>query len=99
MLIKVYTTSEDLHIIENVKDVSVIAGDRIYNPDIPDDSGFQTLVFDKFQHSVGHGAEYLVREIRFANDGPYKVIIANKAYICNNDGKTLEKVIVGPQVV
>ncbi len=99
MLIKLYTKKNDLHIIENVKDVSVMNGDMSYNPDVPDDSGFQVFVFDEFPHSVKSDGEYLVREIRYADDGPCKLLVANKAYICNDEGRTLEKVVAGPQVV
>lgn len=91
MLIKVYTTSEDLHIFEHVTDVSILR-------DIPDgfDVGWETY---QFEDSPVNEGDVFTPLLRWAQDGPKQTFVYNKAFICNDDGKTLEKVVSGPQVV
>jgi len=86
MLIKLYTLENDIHIIEGVQDVTV------YNtaPESPREC--ELFVFDDIGKVVGNPA-FPSRIIEYAKDGICQLLVFNKAYICNDDGKTLEKVV------
>lgn len=102
MLIKNYTRSGDLQIIENVKDVTVKAACICYDPTVPTVGPWKEFFFEPVQDlssDDAKGTTYVAQEICYAHDGPCKLFVTGHAYICNDDGKTLEKIVIGPEVV
>lgn len=94
MLIKLYTKDASLHMIENVTDVSVPA-----NPAFGDYSLEPWQVFDFELERPQDEREKPGKVITFAKDGPCMMKVWNVAYICTDEGKTIEKVYSGPAVV
>lgn len=97
MLIKIYSRFDNtLHIIDGVTDVSVKDGNVSYNPHRPIDpelSG-KDLFLEVRAPDEDYETEYVTREITYAKDGICRLFICGVAYICNDDGKTIEKVSV-----
>lgn len=95
MLIKYYSLDSSLHIIENVTDIGVPSnpafGDYANDP-------WQVFDFDFDPRSIPESRPCF-RPISYAKDGPCMLKCYNIAYICNDDGKTIEKVIASPAVV
>lgn len=83
MIIKYYTQDASLIIIENVTDVCVPA-----NPAFGDYALEPWQVFDFDSDQAGNPPKI----ISYAKDGPCMLKVWGVAYICNDDGKTLEKV-------
>jgi len=81
MIIKYYTNDPQplIVILENVSDVTVFQDE----PEI--EGEFTTLNFDN-QVGGTHPC------ITYADDGVRLLHVYGTAYICNNDGKTIEKV-------
>lgn len=100
MLIKVVAANGDIHIIENVQDVSVKAGMQDFFPykSLDELDYYQRMFFEHGDYE-GQESKYSVREINYAKDGPCRLYICNLAYICTDEGKTIEKVVAGPAVV
>lgn len=92
MIIKLYTRGavNNLHIIENVKRIKVHGGDSNYLPLFVDD-----LVSPFDLEHLNHAGEPC-KAIQFEReDGSIEtLVVLNKAYICNDDGKTIETVKV-----
>ena len=103
MLIKIIALSGDIHIISNVDDVSVLRGDKSYSPNDPAPHPMKDFFFDWLDtndpYEPDHDKVYSVREIHFSKDGPCRLFVARLAYICNDDGRTIEKVVAGPEFV
>lgn len=90
MLIKYYGLDGSLTIIDSISDVRVPK-----NPDIQafeNDLSWNTFTFDG---PVDNSTKCDLRAITYADDGPCVLIVWGIAYICNDDGKTIERV-VGP---
>lgn len=90
MIIKLYArgATPHLHIIEGVSQVSVDA--RTTKSDV---FGFDGAVTTQYEH-LNHDDEDC-RLITFVSEGTVKsLLVYNKAYICNDEGKTIEAVIV-----
>lgn len=90
MIIKLYArgATPHLHIIEGVSQVSVDARTTKKSVFEMDDS-----VITQYEH-LNHDDEDC-RLITFVSDGSVKsLLVYNKAYICNDEGKTIEAVIV-----
>ena len=88
MLIKIYTLNNNIHIIENVQDVTV------YDKSPSDIDDAELYIFDDISvFDEGDNKKLSPKFIEYAKDGVCRALIYNKAYICNNDGKTLEKVV------
>lgn len=85
MLIKYYTTDATLIIIENVTDVAVPA-----SLNAEDYSAYAEYCFDAVSEDTGFPCKY----ITYSKDGPCALMVYNIAYICNDEGKTIEKVYV-----
>jgi len=89
MIIKYYSTDGSLYIIEGVEDVAVpnnpVFGDYALDP---------RKVFD-FEHGNDENDRAPLnpqRIITYVKDGPCMLKVWGVAYICNDDGKTIEKV-------
>ncbi len=98
MIIKLYTTPNktseiELRIYDNVSDVVVCPAEKLVNlPDMnaPDffDHAFPT-------NNTPNESYWFVKPIKCYVGDEYKTIyVTNWAYICNDDGKTVEKVLV-----
>lgn len=94
MLIKYYAVNGNVHIIEDVTDVTVLAN---YPGDSSEDVT-QEYIFDDPEVVAGDNPQ-VARVVQYAKDGPCRLFVFGTAYICSNEGKTLEKVIPGPLVV
>lgn len=85
MLIKYYSQDASLHIIENVTAVRVPAnpamGDYALEP-------WQVFCFDEELTRD----QKPVKVISYEKDGPCMLKVYGVAYICSDDGKTIEKV-------
>lgn len=88
MLIKNYTKDGNMHIIDGVSDVSVLNN---FNQDIGDSENIlyqeELAELAKDDHPVCKAIQYIDRDERLTT-----LMIANVAYICNDQGKTIEKV-------
>ena len=93
MLIKYYTYDGSLIIIDNVKDIEVPSGFVSYDP-IQAGDDFKDYLFDNFlDDSQLDIAIKRTRIITYSNgEGACRLIVCGTAYICNDDGKTIEKV-------
>lgn len=87
MLIKHYTLDGSLYIIDNVQDVHVPT-----NPAMGDYSLEAWKVFD-FDDPKETVTVHKPKIITYVCDGPCVLKVYGISYICNNDGKTIEKVI------
>ncbi len=84
MLIKYYDLNNNIHLIEKVKDVS------IYNK-VPEESDeIETMVLEDFDFSKE--VKNPCKVVHYADNGLKQLLVFGKAYICNDDGKTIEKV-------
>jgi len=88
MLIKYYSTSGDVIIMDNVQDVRInpnpAFGDFALDP-------WQVFEFDNIEQNCAP-PQRPSKVITFAKDGPCVLYVWNVAYVCNDDGKTIEKV-------
>ena len=86
MLIKYYTTDERTIILDNISDVHINS-----NP------AFGDFALDPWVvYSFDEPDDELLRPnkvITFAKDGPCVLYVFGTAYVCNDEGKTIEKVI------
>lgn len=91
MIIKYYSTDSTLTIIEDVTDIRVPA-----NPAFGDYANDPWLVFD-FDHDNDTPVmpPHPQKVISYAKDGPCMLKVYGVAYICNDEGKTIEKVYGG----
>lgn len=106
MLIKIYTeisnctpSSEQLHIIENVKDVVIHQGNwdtpswlnsPVASPHVPWGPEPRHLLIEPFHAD----SKDTVRVIDYTADGERKrALVKSLAYVCNDNGKTIERVI------
>ena len=87
MIIKLYTRNESLFILEGVEDVSVPS-----NPAKGDYALEPWSVYDFETHE--EEPERTPKYIEYAKDGPSVLKVFNLAYICNDEGKTIETVRV-----
>lgn len=94
MIIKLYTRNDELIIIENITDVRISNKMQEYSPNKPTLIGpYKESFYDGSLNSTSDNETYAVREIRFVKDGVgNSLYISNFAYVCNDDGKTIEKV-------
>jgi hypothetical protein len=90
MLIKYYNLQGDIHIIEGIQDVSI--------PKDPKDSSDDKWSIYSFDPSLDSGCSP-PKIIEYAKDGPCRLYVYGTAYICNDDGKTLHKVVVQEDIV
>lgn len=101
MLIKLYTTSRKLHLIADVK--NVISHLKMYNIKSPEDLRKKECVPTPFLHAhfLGdeelcfgkeHGSNMKFIDYTDSNDVNHRMTVDGYAYICTDDGKTLEKV-------
>lgn len=92
MLIKYYTLDGSLVIIDSICDVSSPS-----NPAFGEyaSDNYKVYDFDTKDHGT-HGStpNGTPKIIEFANDGPCILKVFGTAYICNDDGKTIEKVSI-----
>lgn len=111
MIIKNYNGRDDLNIIENVQDVRVSSGrfeypnnaESLSNFSIGPDAG-DLVISVPFEYfcTPQHGQSHLnVRVLDYKKIGEEfyrRLLVGNVAYICNDQGKTLEKVLNHDQV-
>lgn len=83
MIIKYYTQDGSLVIIENVEDVCVPSSPLV---DSSEDQDYAYFDFDPDALTEPR------KHITYAKEGPCVLCVRGTAYICNNDGKTIEKV-------
>lgn len=90
MLIKYYTAGiPNLHIIENVSNVVANAGFYDHRKDSACD--FSKSILDKISDDENWPRETLT--IDYVKEGTkFRLFVFGVAYICNNEGKTIEKV-------
>lgn len=90
MLIKYYALNGNLHIIENANSVSVATRPSV---NIDSEMKVPTLIFDDTD-TVNDNKKYPCKIISFydQNNEKWKLLVFNTAFICNNDGKTIEVV-------
>jgi hypothetical protein len=84
MLIKYYSPTGSIHLIENVSDVAII-------PE-PDHEQYKSDAWDYFDFDQGPTIDKPT-VVSFGRDGACARAVRGYAYICNDEGKTLEKVI------
>ena len=100
MLIKLYTNTGDIVIIEGIEDVKIKNGLQEYNPYVPSvDDGFKNFFFDTDQSAQSsnaiapaHFLGFVTRVIEYAKDGMCRLFLCDTAYVCSNDGKTIHTV-------
>lgn len=90
MLIKLYTENNSLVIIDNVTDVSVPSSPAYGEYAL--ESYFKVYNFETPLDNPADEAKRTRKVIEFAKDAPCVLMVYNVAYICNDDGKTIEKV-------
>lgn len=105
MIIKLYTTPNnqseiELRIYDNVSNVVVCPAERL---EITPNFG-EAEFFDHahpFYSGSNCNSYYIVKPIKCHVGDEYKIIyVTNWAYICTDDGKTIEKVFVdNPELV
>jgi len=90
MIIKYYTSDLRTVIIDGVSDVHINSnpafGDFALKP-------WQVFKFDEPENCAPTPRPSKV--ITYAKDGPCVLYVYNIAYVCNDDGKTIEKVGAG----
>lgn len=79
MIIKYYTTQASTIILDGVSDVCIYKE----KPELSE--GFDTFTFSDEKSEF---PQY----ITYAKDGPCMLVVNGLAYVCNDDGKTIEKV-------
>lgn len=107
MLIKLYTNDKDIVIIENVTDVCIKEGLKEYRPWQPKEAfdstqdAYEDLFFDSYGRSATptKSEALVVREITYAKDGPKRLYVMKRAYVCNDEGKTIHVVDAGYDTV
>ena len=85
MIIKYYDLDKNIHLIENVKDIS------IYNR-LPEEpiAEIETIVLEGFD--LSKEITIPCKVVHYSDNGLKQLLVFGIAYICNDDGKTLEKV-------
>lgn len=90
MIIKYYNNIGDLHIIENVEEVAV-PFKHVEDPQTYSDSGFRVYNLDDHVSS-----SIIPRIVTYVKDNtPCALRVTGIAFICTNEGKTIEKVSGG----
>ena len=96
MLIKLYTTNGTLHIIEEVRCVSTYPylyhfepKDKMFEGPQPEGSP-APVQYEQFEKTT----ECRIIDFSDELDVRRRILVGNKAYICNNNGKTVEVVQV-----
>lgn len=82
MIIKYYSPAGSTHIIAGVQDVSII-----HEPEYHQYLQEPWQLFDDEGPAKGSAPI-----ISYAKDGPCALAVRGTAYICNDEGKTIEKV-------
>lgn len=107
MILKVFGTDNAIHLIENCEDVSVHMGSYSFNPQMPLPIGwgpytdkdrqpcFPYIYHENLDPSRDQSPkDLLVKVIDYKKGGDwFRVIIDAFAYVCSDDGKTIEKVV------
>ena len=91
MLIKYYATNDDLHIIEDVTDVSVLA----HAPEGIEDeeNGWSEYILEDTSMFEKMFQPPKAKIIQYSKDGPCRLFVFGSAYICSDEGKTIERVV------
>ena len=85
MLIKYYDLNNNIHLIEKVKDVSIYKSVPEANEGL-----LETIVLEGFDFSKE--IKDPCKIVHYSDNGLKQLLVFNVAYICNDDGKTIEKV-------
>ena len=88
MLIKYYTADLRTIIIDGIQDVHINA-----NPAFGDFALDPWKVFDFEEPQDQAPVPRPSKVITYAKDGPCVLYVRNVAYVCNDEGKTIEKVM------
>jgi len=94
MLIKLYTSglAKDLHIIENVSSPVVHEGQYFYSNNGPR-LEYPNILCEENEPPEDAQVKY----ISYSKDGRWqRLAVLNYAYICNDEGRTVEKVAIEP---
>lgn len=86
MIIKYYSyVDQSIYIIDGVQDVAV--------PSNPAFGDYALHPWKVFNFDTSLPTDYVAKAITFSKDGPCMLRVYGTAYICNDAGKTIEKVV------
>lgn len=110
MIIKNYNACDDLQIIENVNDIQISKGEYQIPDKVESFSDFNigpqrdliiAIPFEYFRTPKLGSSHINVRIVDYKKSGEdfyRRLLVGNIAYICNDQGKTIEKVSVSDQI-
>lgn len=100
MLLKIerYKEREDWWLLDDIRKVSKAQFNQPFNQDFDDETDADVFILDYEDHlkaeSAGQSSREVVRLVcRLSNGDEYTVLFDTVAYLLNDDGKTIEKIV------